>query len=119
VKTLGGEGVATHPGPEPCVIVRKHGCDASAGERIGRRLSRERNLSRVPDAVVRVQGNTHVHDNASARTAWRGRRPWHVRTLLVREPEDPTSGRHLWGGPRREGEELQPMMHGRGSRTTP
>jgi hypothetical protein len=28
---------------------------------------------------------------ASARTARRGRRPWHVRKLFVREPGDPAS----------------------------
>jgi hypothetical protein len=39
VKALCGEGVATHPDPEPCVVVRKDGGDGSTGERICRRLS--------------------------------------------------------------------------------
>jgi hypothetical protein len=32
-----------------------------------------------------------VRDIASAQTVRRGRRHWHVRTLLAREPGDPTS----------------------------
>ena len=42
------EGVASHIGPEPCAFVREGKGEASAGERIGQPLSRERNLSRVP-----------------------------------------------------------------------
>src|SRR4051812_33490816 len=30
------EGVAIHGGPEPCVVVRKGGCEASVGVRVGR-----------------------------------------------------------------------------------
>ena len=41
------EGVAIHIGPEPCAGVREGVGEASAGERIGQPLSRER-LSRVP-----------------------------------------------------------------------
>jgi hypothetical protein len=36
-----GEGVATHTGPESCVVVRKGGGEALTGERAGRLLSRE------------------------------------------------------------------------------
>ena len=42
------EGVAIHIGPEPCDAVREGGSEASAGERIGQPLSRERRFSRVP-----------------------------------------------------------------------
>src|SRR5205823_9842490 len=52
---------------------------------------------------------------ASARATWRGQRPWHARTLLAREPGDLRTD-PAWGrpreGPRREGEEPKPMMHG-------
>jgi hypothetical protein len=41
------EGVAIHIGPEPCAGAREGVGEASAGERIGQPLSRER-LSRVP-----------------------------------------------------------------------
>ena len=44
------EGVATHIGPEPCVVAREGKGEASAGEHIGQLLSRERNSSRVPTA---------------------------------------------------------------------
>jgi hypothetical protein len=86
------EGVAIRIGPEPCAVIRKGGGEASAGECIGQPLSRE---SRVPgaDTVVIVEGNTDGRVSASARTARRGRRPWHVQTLLVREPGGPASDR--------------------------
>jgi hypothetical protein len=46
------------------------------------------------------------HVNASARATRRGRRTWHVATLLSREPGDLASGRRLSRiGPHREGEE--------------
>ena len=84
------EGVAIHIGPEPCVAVCEGGREASAGERIGQPLSRERNSPRGADAVRRAEGNTDGRVNASARTTRRGQRPWHVRTLLTREPGGPT-----------------------------
>jgi hypothetical protein len=39
-----------------------------------------------------VEGHTDRRDIASAWTVRRGRRPWHVQTLLVREPGDLTVG---------------------------
>ena len=87
------EGVANHIGPKPCGVVRKGGSEASAGERIGQPLSRVSKSSRGADAVRRAEGNTVGHAIASARTPRRGQRPWHVRTLLVREPGDPKFGR--------------------------
>ena len=58
MQVLCSEGVATHTGPEPCVRVREGTGEASAGERIGQPLSRERNLIPGADAVVRTEGNT-------------------------------------------------------------
>jgi hypothetical protein len=58
----GPEGVATHTGPKPCVVVCKDRGKASAEERIGQPLSRERNLIPGADAVVRAEGNTDGHD---------------------------------------------------------
>ena len=83
------EGVANHIGLEPCVAVREDGSEASAEERIGQPLSRVSNSSRGADAVRRVEGNTVGHASASATIPRRGQRPWHVRTLLAREPGDP------------------------------
>jgi hypothetical protein len=87
------EGVATHIGPEPCVVVREGRGEASVGERIGQPLSRERILTPDADTVHRVEGNTAGGKSASARPVRRGRRPWHVRKLLAREPGDLMSDR--------------------------
>jgi hypothetical protein len=92
------EGVANHIGPEPCVVVREGKGEASAGDRIGQPLSRERTSSRDADGVIQSEGNTDGRAIASARTARRGRRPWHVRTLLAREPGGPTSDRAAMSG---------------------
>ena len=101
------EGVATHIGPEPCVGFREEDGEASAGERTGQPLSRERLRFLGADAVAPAEGNTFERAIASARMTQRGLRPWHVRTLLVREPGDLASDRAASGctGPRREGEE--------------
>ena len=100
------EGVAIHIGPEPCVRVREGMGEASAGDCIGQPLSRERNSPRGADAVRRAEGNMDGRVNASARAPRRGRRPWHVRTLLAREPGGLTRDRCGFRiGPHREGEE--------------
>jgi hypothetical protein len=52
------EGVAIHIGPEPCVTVREDRGEASAGERAGQPLSRERNLIPGADALT-VCGRQH------------------------------------------------------------
>ena len=82
------EGVAIHIGPEPCVDAREGIGEASAGESIGQPSSCESALFPGADAVPLTEGNTARRDTASAWTARRGRRPWHVQTLLVREPGD-------------------------------
>ncbi len=85
-----GEGVAIHTGPEPCVVAREDGSEASAGERIGQPLSRESARVSGADAVSGAEGNMTGRVSASARTTRRGRRHWHVRTFLAREPRDLT-----------------------------
>ena len=62
MQVLCSEGVATHTDPEPCVRVREGTGEASAGERIGQPLSRERNLIPGADAVDQTEGNTHGRD---------------------------------------------------------
>ena len=96
------EGVAIHIGPEPCVGIREGAGEASAGERIGQPLSRERRYVSGADALFSAEDNTDGRASASARTARRGRRPWHVRTLLGRKPGGPASDRRLAIGPHRE-----------------
>jgi hypothetical protein len=94
------EGVAIHIGPEPCVGVREDIGEASAGERTGQPLSRERLQNPGADAVAPAEGEMDGRANASARTTRRGLRPWHVRTLLAREPGDlpigQRPGRAVW-----------------------
>jgi hypothetical protein len=100
------EGVANHIGPEPCGVIREGGGEASAGERIGQPSSLENHLIPDADVVNWTEGETSGRDIASASRVRRGRRPWHVRKLLAREPGglvfDP---REDAAGPHREGEE--------------
>ena len=101
------EGVAARIGPEPCADLREDVGEASAGERIGQPLSRVRSVVPDADAVGVAEGETGGGASASTRPIRRGLRPWHVRTLLAREPGGLQVGRTSFGaeGPRREGEE--------------
>ena len=84
------QGVAIHIDHEPCAVACEGGGEASVGERIGQPLSLVKIHTLGADTVAKAEGNTYGHDNASARTARRGRRIWHVQTLVAREPGDPT-----------------------------
>ena len=101
------EGVANHIGPEPCAGVREDICEASAGDCIGQPLNCEMNVNSGADAVPKAEGETEGCAIASAHLARRGLRPWHVRTLLAREPGDLMSDQRRLAvvGPHREGEE--------------
>ena len=90
------EGLANHIGPEPCAVVREDLGEASVGDCIGQPMSREIDVILGADAVLLAEGNMDRRVIASAHPARRGRRPWHVRTLLVREPGDLMSDQ---GGP--------------------
>ena len=85
------EGVATHIDPEPCAGIREDVGEASAGERAGQPLSRDRKLIPGADAVCVVEGNMSKSASASTWATRRGRRTWHARMLRAREPGDPTS----------------------------
>ena len=100
------EGVAIHIGPESCAVAREGFGEALTGGRIGQPLSREKSHIPGADAVQMAEGNTSRRVIASARTARRGQRPWHVQTLLAREPGDLAIDRSAAAvGPHREGEE--------------
>ena len=101
------EGVAIRIGPEPCAGVREGAGEASVGVRAGQPLSRDRKLIPGADAVCVAEGDMFRRASASVWMARRGRRLWHVRKLLVREPGDLLVGHRPPGpdGPRREGEE--------------
>jgi hypothetical protein len=83
-----GEGIAIHIDPEPCTGTREGKGEASAGERAGQPLSRESEIARGADAVTHAEGSMGGRVIASVRLTPRGLRPWHARTLLVREPGD-------------------------------
>ena len=101
-----GEGVAIRIGPEPCVGIREGVGEASVGERIGQPLSRESKKVLGADVVRITEGNMDGRVIASARPTRRGRRPWHVEKLFVREPGDLRFGLRLdTVGPHRKDEE--------------
>src|SRR6202142_1437600 len=79
------EGVANRIDPESCADAREGIGEALTGERIGQPSSRESTLILGSDVVPLTEGNTYGRDNASAQTAQRGLRLWHVRTLFARE----------------------------------
>ena len=87
------EGVANHIGPESCVAHREVRLEALTGVHIGQPSSRESGLISGADAVLNAEGNTTGRVIASARSARRGRRPWHVWMLFAREPGDLQSDR--------------------------
>jgi len=94
VKVLNSKDIASHAGSESCVTYREVRDEALTGEPAGQPLSRESfKLVQGADAVIVAEGNTDRRDKASACTALRGLRPWHVGTLLVREPGDLLLGR--------------------------
>jgi hypothetical protein len=107
VKVRRNEGVAIRIGSEPCAGAREGTGEASVVECTGQPLSRERHMIPGADAVEWAEGNTYGRDSESVRMARRGRRPWHVQTLLVsgnRESSRSTA-RSMAAGPRRGGEE--------------
>jgi hypothetical protein len=75
------EGIANRIGPEPCAGIREDVGEASAGERAGQPLSRDRKLIPGADAVCVAEGNMSKGANASAWATRRGRRTWHARSL--------------------------------------
>jgi hypothetical protein len=86
VQVRRGDGVAIHIGPEPCAVVRKGGGEAWVGEHIGQPLSLAKIHIPGADAVAKVEGDTDRRMSASAWTARRGPRTWHVWKLVGREP---------------------------------
>ena len=101
-----GEGVAIRIGPEPCVGTREDVGEASVGEHIGQPLSRESLKVPGADVFVFTEGNVDGHVIASARLTRRGRRPWHVWKLFVREPGGLGFGPRMdTAGPHRKDEE--------------
>jgi len=51
------EELATRGGPEPCIVVREGGGEASVGVRVGRAIEPRNLLVRGADAVLQAEGN--------------------------------------------------------------
>lgn len=70
------EGLATHNGPESCVVVGDHGCEALTGGGAGQVLSREivENFG-VPTSWDKAEGKTGRIGKARYDRTLRGRRP--------------------------------------------
>ena len=106
MKVRHDEGVANRIVPEPCDAIREGCVEASVGERIGQPLSRESLKVSGADVVRITEGDMDGRVSASGRPARRGRRPWHVWKLFVREPGGLGFGlRRDAAGPCREDEE--------------
>ena len=98
--------IANRVVPESCAVHREVRREALTGVRIGQQLSHDRSFVPDADVVSVAEGNMFAHAIASAQTIRRGRRTWHVRTLLAREPGDLWLDQpRYWAGPHREGEE--------------
>ena len=103
------EGIANRIAPESCAVAREGLGEALTGDHIGQPLSPV--MDNVPDAdaLIIAEGKMSRCAIASAWTIRRGRRTWHVWTLLAREPGDLTADqqrcRACRSGPHREGEE--------------
>ncbi len=98
--------LASHVVLESCATYREVRREALTEVCIGQPSSRESLLIPGADAVPMAEGNTSKRDSASVWTARRGRRPWHVQTLLVREPGDLGCDQLRYrAGPHREGDE--------------
>jgi hypothetical protein len=93
------EGVAIRTGPEPCGHDREGMAEASAGVRAGQPLSRDIVFVSGADTLHTVEGNILQRAIASDVGTRRGRRTWHARTLLAREPGDLQLDRRLPYGP--------------------
>lgn len=92
MQVLTSEDVASHTVPESCGTYREVRVEALTGVLIGQPLSRESKFTQGADAVNNVEG--HMGDDviASHFLSLRGPRPWHVNTLLAREPGDLMTG---------------------------
>jgi hypothetical protein len=98
VKVHCDEGVAIYIAPDLCTGVREDVGEASVGERTGQPSSRETVFNPGADVVHLTEGEIGGRVIASTRRTQRGLRPWHVRTLLVREPGDLWIGHRLYWG---------------------
>ena len=89
------EGLAIHDGPEPCVVVREGGGEASVGVRAGRAIEPRNLLVRGADVVLQGgrQHRRRRFREPSADPAG-SENLCHARNLRMREPGGPTVRDH-------------------------
>ncbi len=86
-----GEGVASHTGPESCVVVRKGRGEALTGVHAGRALSREIPFDfGAPTPLMCAEGHTGCIVTREAAGLRAVEDPRHVWKHLARKPGDPT-----------------------------
>jgi len=109
------EGVANHPGPEPCEGSRKAVLEALDRGicRLGIELRNQ--MVREPTASDCKEGNNASHASASATRPCGVEDPKHAEKLHAREPGDPVAAREQCGAGRRENAMSdKTLMHGGG-----
>ena len=83
------EGLATHGGPESCVVVCEGGVEALAGARAGRAIEPRNVYFGVPTLSERRKATSAAALSRGAVGPRVVKEPGHVRILHVREPGDP------------------------------
>lgn len=99
------EGVAIHPGPEPCGGGRE-----TVSEALDRGICRlgmelRNRVFQGADGVGPSEGNTSARVNASAQRPCGVEDPKHAEKLSAREPGDPVAARSPGSGPEGERDE--------------
>jgi len=87
------EGVATHGGPESCVVVREGGGEALTGARAGRAIEPRNVLFGVPTLSEWRKATSTAAVSRGAVGPRVVKEPGHVRNLHAREPGDPAPTR--------------------------
>ena len=87
------EGIANHPGPEPCEGSRKAALERWTGVSVGWVLSSEKVDSGKPTGSDGPEGHNKSHDSASAARPCGVEDPMHAEKLRAREPGDPVAAR--------------------------
>ncbi len=87
------EGVATHGGPESCVVAREGGGEALTGVRAGRAIEPRNEHFGVPTLSERRKATSAAAISRGAVGPRVVKEPGHVRNLHAREPGDPAPAR--------------------------
>ena len=97
------EGVATHGGPESCVVACEGGGEALTGARAGRAIDPRNVNSGMPTLSEWRKATPTAAISGGAVGPRVVKEPGHVRNLHAREPGDPTPARTVDHGAGRPG----------------